>query len=57
MDGWREAGTDGLTRTYSPISQHAFGAGAAAIGAEAVEALDSWETGLPLTLVDVLQAC
>lgn len=45
-----------LTCTCRPISQHAFGAWAAAVGAEAVEALDSLETRFPFTLVDILQA-
>lgn len=46
-----------LTCTCRPISQHAFGAWAAAVGAKAVEALDSWETRLPFTLIDIFQAC
>lgn len=44
-----------LTSTCSSISQHALGAGTAAIGAEAVEALDPLETRLPFTLIDVFQ--
>lgn len=45
-----------LTCTYCPISQHAFGAWAAAIGAKVIEALDAWETGLPFTLINIFQA-
>lgn len=45
------------TCAFGPISHHAFGTGATAVGAEAIEALDTWETGLPFALVDVFQAC
>lgn len=45
-----------LTHTCCPISQHAFGTGAAAIGAKAVEALHSWKAGFLFTLVDIFQA-
>lgn len=41
------------TGTRRPISQHACGAQATAVGSKAVETLDSQETRLPLTLVDV----
>ena len=44
-----------LTHTFRPISQHAFRAGTAAVGAKAVEALDSRETGISLTLIDIFQ--
>lgn len=44
-----------LTCTSGPVSQHAFGAVPTAVGSEAVETLDSWEAGLPLTFINILQ--
>lgn len=46
-----------LTSACCSVSQHAFGTRAADIRTKAVDALDPLETGLPLTLIDVFQAC